>query len=186
MNFTKYMQESIHVLESVSKDVALQDPLQKIIQTLLHAVKHKKPILICGNGGSASDAEHFAAELVGRFLLNRPAIKAYALTTTGATMTALSNDFGYENVFARQVEAYGEEGGVLIGITTSGKSKNVLHAMNQAQQMGMNTIALVGEFTGALEGVDHILSIPSHHTPFIQQAHLCLYHFICDQIEQGM
>ena len=181
MTFSKYLRESMHILELVEQDQELQESLLKTIGVLIKAVKAQKPILICGNGGSASDAEHFAAELVGRYLKHRPAIKAYALTTTGATLTALSNDFGYDQVFARQVEALGEAGGVLIGLTTSGKSKNILEAFKAAREKNLHTIALIGSHRDSVKDCNHILSIPSAHTPFIQQAHLCLYHYICEK-----
>lgn len=186
MSIVKYLYNSISVLESITQDAQLQSDVKNVINVISKAIQNNKPILICGNGGSASDAEHFAAELVGRYLKNRPAIKAYALTTTGASMTALSNDFGYKHVFSRQVEAYGEQDGVLIGISTSGKSENVLEAFKVAKEKGMICIALIGQNKDHVKKCDHILAVPSSHTPHIQQAHLCLYHYICEQVEETL
>lgn len=156
------------------------------VAKILHAFRQNKPLLVCGNGGSASDACHIAGELVGRFLKERRALKCIALAGDPAIMTALSNDFGYESVFARQVEAYGEPGGVLLGISTSGNSANVIAAFKTARAQQMTTVALTGKGGGKLaEHSDILIDVPSTHTPYIQQIHLCLYHYICEAVEAG-
>src|SRR6185437_14024792 len=141
--------------------------------------------LICGNGGSAADAMHIAGELVGKFLKERRALKAIALSADSTIITAWSNDVGYDEVFARQVDAYGEAGGVLLAISCSGRSKNIVAAVHSAKSKGMTTIGLTGE-GGALLApiVDILLDVPSGDTPLVQQAHICVYHYLCAEVER--
>jgi D-sedoheptulose 7-phosphate isomerase len=148
------------------------------------AVRSRAPVLVCGNGGSASDAMHIAGELVGRFLKERRAINCICLVANPAVLTAWSNDYDYESVFARQVEAHGAAGGVLIGLSTSGNSANVIAAFHAARGIGMTTIALTGEGGGRLaELSDVLVDVPSCSTPMIQQVHICLYHYLCERVE---
>jgi D-sedoheptulose 7-phosphate isomerase len=164
-----------------------QSRMDAAIAAVVAALRQGKPVLVCGNGGSAADAMHLTGELVGRFLRERRALKAYCLAGDPSVLTSCSNDAGFETVFSRQVEAYGEEGAVLIGISTSGASPNVVAAFRQARSMEMRTIALTGEGGAALAPLaDHLLAVPSRHTPLIQQAHLCLYHYLCLKIEECM
>lgn len=143
-----------------------------------------KAFLICGNGGSASDAMHITGELVGRFLKERRALRAICLSSNPAVLTAWSNDYSFETVFSRQVEAYGEAGGVLLGLSTSGNSINVVRAFEIAQALGMTTISLTGRGGGSLAAVsDFLLDVPSDATPIIQQAHICYYHYLCEKVE---
>lgn len=159
--------------------------IERAAAVVTAALAQDRPLLVCGNGGSASDAMHIAGELVGRFLAERRALKVIALGADSAVLTAWANDYNYEQVFARQVEAYGEKGGVLLALSTSGRSKNVVAAVVAAKAKGMTTIALTGQ-GGATLGpmVDILLDVPSTATPLIQQAHLCLYHYLCAEIEQ--
>jgi D-sedoheptulose 7-phosphate isomerase len=144
-----------------------------------------KTLLVCGNGGSASDAMHITGELVGRFLLERKALRAICLTSNPSVLTAWANDCGYDSVFSRQVEAYGERGGALLGLSTSGNSKNVIRAFEKARSMGMTTIALTGEGGGHLAALsDFLFAVPSRATPLIQQTHVCLYHYLCQEVEK--
>jgi D-sedoheptulose 7-phosphate isomerase len=146
-----------------------------------------RTLLACGNGGSAADADHIVGELVGRFLRERRALRAISLSANPAVLTAWANDYSYETVFARQVEAYAEPGGVLVGLSTSGNSPNVVRAFEAARQRGMVTIALTGEGGGRLAALsDHLLAVPSRSTPAIQQVHLALYHCFCAAVEAGM
>jgi len=148
------------------------------------ALMRGRPLLVCGNGGSAADAMHITGELVGRFLNERQALRCYCLASNSCVLTAWSNDDTFETVFARQVEAYGEPGGMLLGLSTSGKSPNVIAAFEAAIEMGMSTIALTGEGGGKLSYfADYVFAVPSKSTPIIQQAHTCLYHYLCAQIE---
>lgn len=182
--FYNYVRQSISVLESCLSP-SVYTALDQSIDLLHQTITARLPILICGNGGSASDAEHFAAELVCRYKKNRAAFNVMALSNSGALATAISNDFGYEHIFSRQVEAYAQKNGVLIGITTSGTSPNVLKALATAKNYGMKTISMTGAYTQEIAPQsDLILSIPSKDTPLIQQAHLVCYHFICDTLEK--
>lgn len=182
-DFRDHLKASIAVLAAMEQgsDTGLVDRASEIIFTALAA---NKVLLICGNGGSASDSMHIAGELVGRFLKERRALKAIALTADTAILTAWGNDYHYDDVFARQVHAYGEAGGVLLAISTSGRSKNVIAAVEAAKSKGMATIALTGKGGGALASmVDLLLAVPSNETPLIQQAHICIYHHICAEVE---
>ncbi len=178
-----YFDESIAVLRRTAEavDAALVD---RTITVIAEALGQGRALLVCGNGGSASDAQHITGELVGRFLKERRGLKAICLSSNAAVLTAWANDYSYETVFSRQVEAYGEPGGVLLGISTSGNSANVVEAFKVARQAGMTTVALTGEGGGKLAALsDILLAVPSRHTPLIQQAHICLYHFLCERIE---
>ncbi len=144
-------------------------------------------ILICGNGGSAADAQHFAAELVGRFRRERPSWSAIALTVDASILTSLGNDFGFEQIFARQVQALGRPADILFAISTSGRSKNVLAAVEVAASSGMKTIGMTGEGSSPLgELVDHHLPIPSANTAFIQQSHMAVIHVLCELVEESL
>jgi D-sedoheptulose 7-phosphate isomerase len=186
MDFAHYLHESRDVLDATSTAIS-QAAINAAIDAVTGALGQGKPVLVCGNGGSAADAMHLTGELVGRFLCERPALKVICLADNAAVLTAWSNDYSYETVFSRQVEAYGEKGAVLIGISTSGNSGNVLAAFSKAHSMGMTTIALTGQGGGRLFAeADHLLAVPSRCTPLIQQAHLCIYHYMCQIIEQRM
>ncbi|GAC1627427.1 MAG: D-sedoheptulose 7-phosphate isomerase [Ktedonobacteraceae bacterium] len=144
-------------------------------------------MLICGNGGSAADSQHFAAELVGRFRRERPSWAAIALTVDASILTSLSNDYGFEQVFARQVEALGRPGDILIAISTSGRSKNVLVAVEVASVQGIKTVGMTGEGESKLGAiVDYHLPIPSANTAFIQQGHMAVIHVLCELIEERL
>jgi D-sedoheptulose 7-phosphate isomerase len=159
--------------------------IERAIAAITSALSKDKPLLICGNGGSAADAMHIAGELVGRYLKERRGLKAIALSSDPAVLTAWSNDYGYDTVFARQVEALGEKGGVLLAISTSGNSKNVIAAAKAAKKKGMTVVGLTGKGGGKLGlEADILLDVPATATPLIQQIHICLYHFICSEIEE--
>jgi len=181
-----YFSESARVLESAGEawDEGL---LSDAISSMTGALGAGKPLLICGNGGSASDAMHITGELVGRFLRERKALKAICLSANPAVLTARANDYSYDTVFSRQVEAYGEPDAVILGISTSGNSQNVIEAFKQARSMGMTTIALTGEDGGKLAAwTDFLFAVPSRSTPLIQQVHVCLYHYLCEAIENTL
>ncbi len=160
---------------------------RKIAEVIVAALRAGKKLLIIGNGGSAADAQHIAAEIVGRYKQERPAYAAMALTTDTSALTAISNDYGFEQVFARQVEGLGQRGDVLLALSTSGRSQNILAALRVARERGLVTIGftgLKGEALGA--SCDHLLVAPSDDTPVIQQIHLAIAHGICDEIEQTL
>ena len=171
---------------------SLQQPktvaaIDAAIELLVGAAQSQKPILVCGNGGSASDALHISGELVGRFLIERRALDVICLNANVSVLTAWSNDYDYASVFARQVQAHGRAGGVLWGISTSGNSANVVAAFEQARAMGMSTFALTGEGGGRLGALaDVLIDVPSRSTPRVQEMHLPIYHYICEAVEQGI
>ncbi|MBZ5607403.1 MAG: SIS domain-containing protein [Acidobacteriia bacterium] len=178
-----YLVESSAVLTAAADSIS-QAAMDGAVQAAVTALAAGKPLLVCGNGGSASDAMHITGELVGRFLRDRRALRAICLSDNPAVLTAWSNDQSYETVFARQVEAYGEPGAVLLGLSTSGSSKNMLAAFREARRMGLKTIAFTGASDCPLASLaDFALSVPSRSTPLIQQVHVCLYHYLCGRIE---
>ena len=151
------------------------------------ALRAGRKVLICGNGGSAADSQHLAAELVGRFSRERRALPAVALTTDTSVLTAIANDFGFDRVFARQVEAHGQPGDVLIGISTSGGSRDVLAAVEAARERGLVTIGLTGRDGGGLgRAVDVHVNVPSQSTARAQEVHATILHVLCDLVEQEL
>lgn len=171
--------------EAVIKDEEIRAAIDCAVKCIVHALEKGGQLLLCGNGGSAADAQHLATELVSRFYKERGAINAEALTVNTSTLTAVANDYNYSRVFARQVEAKGKRGDVLIGITTSGTSDNILRAFQTAKRTEMETIAFVGDKRGGVEGLaDIIISVPSSDTPRIQEMHIMIGHIICELVEQ--
>ncbi len=171
-------------LLAATRQAGLDATMVQVVEVISTALGANRPLLVCGNGGSAADAEHIVGELVGRFLKERRALKAIALTAPSAVLTAWANDYNYETVFARQVEAYAEPGGVLLGLSTSGNSKNVVLALEAARARGMVTIGLTGQGGGRMAALcDHLLAVPSQVTYEVQQVHLCLYHYLCAAVE---
>jgi len=180
-NFAEHLQ----TIELVRE--ALAEPIKEISQLLAHSLANGGTLFWCGNGGSAADSQHLAAELVGRFKKNRRALRSIALTTDTSVLTCVANDYSYDDIFARQVEALGRPGDVLIGISTSGNSENVLRAFKVAKQMGLKTIALLGKGGGyTIDLSDHALVIPSDSTARIQEAHILIGHILCELIEQEL
>ena len=181
-----YLAQSAVVIQESAAAIPAE-AMERAVTLCVEAFRQGKALLVCGNGGSASDAMHIAGELVGRFLKERPALRCICLADNPATMTAWANDYDYASVFARQVEAFGAEGAVLLGISTSGNSPNVVQAAEKARKMGMTVISLTGEGGGKLAPLsDVILAAPSKSTPLIQQVHICLYHYLCAQVEARM
>lgn len=184
MSLAKYFDESLVVLNESAKVIS-DAAMDAAVDAIVKALAAGKPFLICGNGGSAADAMHITGELVGRFLVERKALKAICLSDNPAVLTAWSNDYSFETVFSRQVEAYGEPGAVILGISTSGNSGNVIAAFETARAMGMVTVGMTGEGGGRMAPLsDHLLAAPSRKTPMIQQVHIILYHYLCMAIEK--
>jgi len=178
-------------LESIQvKEELLRTGIDRIIEMtelIIDCLKKNGKVILFGNGGSASDSQHIAAELVGRFKKDRPALSAIALTTNTSVLTSLANDYGYEVIFARQIEALGQKNDVAIGISTSGKAKNVACAIKQAKKMGLKTVALTGGDGGELAKLADIsLLVPSTVTARIQEAHITIGHIICELVEQAL
>lgn len=174
-------------LERATQDAGLLDTARKIAEAITNALRGGHKLLISGNGGSAADAQHIAAEIVGRYKQDRPAYAAVALTTDTSALTAIANDYGFEQVFARQVEGLGRRGDVLLALSTSGRSANILAALKTARQQGLVTVGFTGSKGTALSAsCDHLLVAPSDDTAVIQQIHLAFAHGICDVVEQAL
>lgn len=174
--------------ESIAVKQALLETQAHVIATvgekLVTAMRNGNTLFLCGNGGSAGDAQHIAAELVGRFTKERRALPAVALTTNTSALTALGNDYEYNIVFSRQLEAFGKAGDVLIGISTSGNSPNVLHALQTANALGMVTVGLTGETGGKMKDTaEHCICVPSRDTARIQESHILIGHVLCEIVE---
>lgn len=179
------IKESIRVKRIILESMVPQ--IRKLAEAVIQAYRVKKKIILFGNGGSAADAQHIACELVGRFRKERRALPAIALSTNTSTLTAIGNDYGYEDVFARQVEAFVEEGDIVIGISTSGDANNVLNGLKVAKEKGAKTVGLSGKSGGRLKSlVDLCLVVPSDSTPRIQEAHITIGHIICSIVEREL
>jgi D-sedoheptulose 7-phosphate isomerase len=182
-----HLRLSLAALERATQDAALLAAAQKIAEVVIAALRSGNKLLIIGNGGSAADAQHIAAEIVGRYKQDRPAYAAIALTTDTSALTAIANDYGFEQVFARQVAGLGSRGDVLLALSTSGRSPNILAALRIARDRGLLTIGFTGSKGDTLGALcDHLLVAPSDDTPVIQQIHLAVAHGICDEIEQAL
>ena len=175
------------VLEQMHSDAALHRTMCGAVEACVSCLQSGGKILLAGNGGSAADAQHIAGELVSRFLFDRPGLSAVALTTDTSTMTAIGNDYGYDYLFARQVEALGRSGDIFIAYSTSGSSPNILRALKAARQLGLKTIGMTGNRKGAMnEWCDYLFEVPSSDTPRIQEGHLVLGHLLCGLIESEL
>ena len=179
-----------HCLNEHIKITKKMEQLLPLIQhtgdLCLNALKNDKKILIAGNGGSAADSQHFSAELTGRFKKERIPLPAIALTTDTSALTAIGNDYGYEYVFSRQLEALGNEGDIFIGISTSGNSKNIIEAISKAKEKNIKIITLLGKDGGQIKDLGDInIIIPSNDTPRIQEMHIMVLHMICQIIDEG-
>ena len=178
------IQKLMDVLQQINADDVLLKMADDIARTCILALQQGKKILFAGNGGSAADSQHLAAELVSRLNYNRPGLASLALTTDTSALTAIGNDYSFENLFSRQVEALGQEGDVLIGISTSGKSPNILKALQVAREKKMATIAFCGAYPDLMAPhCSHVLAVPSRETPKIQECHIMFGHIICAIIE---
>lgn len=182
-----YAAEAVIALSLLQHDKALHDAFALASNACVTAFREGSKILIAGNGGSAADAQHFAGELVSRFYFDRPALAAVALTTDSSILTAIGNDYGYDDVFSRQLQALGQAGDVFIAISTSGNSANILKAIVQAKTQGLTVIGLTGLAGGKMQSMcDVCLCAPSDSTPHIQECHLVIEHALCAGIEQSL
>jgi D-sedoheptulose 7-phosphate isomerase len=182
-----HIERSLAALQRAAQDAALLAAAREIAAAVIAALRAGNKLLVIGNGGSAADAQHIAAEIVGRYKQDRPAYAAIALTTDTSALTAIANDYGFEQVFVRQVEGLGKRGDVLLALSTSGRSPNILAALRTARQRGLVTIGFTGSKGEVLSSLcDHLLIAPSDDTPVIQQIHLAVAHGICDEIEQTL
>lgn len=177
--------KTVAVMQSMLADRGLQRAVDRVAEAGARAIAAGGKVMFCGNGGSAADSQHLAAELVGKLVFNRPSMAGMALTVDTSALTAIGNDFGYEYVFSRQVEALGRSGDVLIGISTSGRSKNVLRAFEAARSRGIFTVAMTGQARGPVaDAAELCLAVPHIETQKIQEGHIVLGHIFCALIEE--
>lgn len=181
----KIFEESAQVKIIFARENALK--IVEVVQLIAQTFRDGKKVLIFGNGGSAMDASHIAAEFVNRFLMERPPLPAIALNTDVAVLTSISNDYDYSQVFSKQLTALGHEGDVVIGISTSGNSPNVIKAIDVAKKNGMKTVVLTGGTGGKLAHIaDYAFTVPTKHTPRIQETHITLGHTICQLVDEEL
>ena len=191
--FDQRVQESIansvEAKQGLLGDSSLISLVGRISEVCLKALRSGNKVLLFGNGGSAADTQHIATELVGRFAFERPALPAIALSADTSALTAVSNDYGFDHVFSRQIEALGREGDVALGLSTSGNSPNVLRAISSAKKMKLHTIALTGKSGGKLKlcaDLDYCVCVPSEATARVQECHMLIGHIICELVEEEM
>jgi len=183
--FKKHLEESIKLHTKLLDDEVFAAAYEKAVNYIGTCLKNGNKLLVAGNGGSAADAQHFAAEIVGRYKKERRGYPAIALTTDTSIITAWSNDYSFETLFSRQIEALGKPGDVFLGISTSGNSKNIIEGVRQAKKGDLDTIAILGNNGGALkEDCDISLIVPSSNTPRIQEIHILTIHSICEKVEK--
>ena len=184
---TRAIRDSISVKQKILEDEGLVNLLQEVADECIAAYRQGNRILLAGNGGSAADAQHIAAEFVGRYAFDRPGLPAMAFTTDTSMLTAIGNDYGFEQIFRRQLEANGNQGDVFIGISTSGNSPNVVAALQRSRELDIITVGLTGQGGGEMQSLcDYCLQVPSLSTPRIQESHIMLGHIICDLVEEAL
>ena len=188
MTITKRsLRDSLQVKQKILADNVLLNTLEDVAELCVKALQNDRKILFCGNGGSAADAQHLAAELSGRFYFDRLPLFAEALHVNTSYLTAVGNDYGYDKVFSRLVQAKGREGDILIALSTSGNSENIIQAFEVAKEKKMISVAFTGETGGKMkDGADYLINVPSKDTPRIQEAHITLGHALCEIIENEM
>lgn len=181
------MVEAQRIMAAMLTDDVIIAKLEAAAGASIVCLKNRGKILLAGNGGSAADAQHIAGEFVSRFAFDRPGLPAIALTTDTSILTAIGNDYGYEKLFARQVQALGQQGDVFIGYSTSGKSPNILSAFEEARSLGLVCVGLTGNRGGPMRDLcDHLLEVPTADTPKIQEGHLVLGHILCGLVENAI
>lgn len=181
------LQASIDVKSKIVADEAMIARLEQVTQLIVNAFANGNKVLFCGNGGSAADAQHLAAEFSGRFYTDRNPLPSEALHCNTSYLTAVANDYSFDVVYSRMVKGLGKPGDVLVGLSTSGNSVNIIKAMEQARELGMISVALTGESGGKMKDVcDHLLNAPSSDTPRIQESHITMGHIICELVEASL
>ena len=183
----KCLSSSVENFTYVLNDTNIHTKIEKIIDLSIKAFRNDKKMLFCGNGGSASDAQHIAAELSGKFYIDRPPLNAEALHVNSSFITAVANDYGYDEIYSRMVQASGRAGDILVGISTSGNSTNVIKAIKKAKEIGIITIGFTGKKIGEMDSIcDVIIKAPTNDTPRVQEIHILIGHIICEMIEEKM
>lgn len=185
--FQKVIEASIQVKQLILNDAQLLTTLNNITEACIKAFKNDNKLLFCGNGGSAADAQHLAAEFTGRFYTDREPLFAEALHTNTSYLTAVANDYSYDEVFSRLLRGMGRKGDILFGISTSGNSKNIVKAFEIARQRGIITVGMTGQTGGLMKDLsDFLLNVPSTDTPRIQESHIMLGHIVCEFVEKAL
>lgn len=192
-NVEKYinlsMMDTKSVVEGMLDNIELVDTISNVVNCCIFALNNKKKIILAGNGGSAADCQHIAGEFVSRFMFDRPGLPAVALTTDTSILTAIGNDYGYEQIFSRQIQSIGNSKDILFAYSTSGKSENIINGLQQAKSQDIITIGLTGTMNNSSkmsEYCDHLIRIPSVSTPKIQEGHLIVGHIICGAVEESL
>lgn len=181
------MQESISIKSLLLGDTVILNTINSVANRLIETFNQHNRLWICGNGGSAADAQHIAAEFSGRYLFDRPPLPAEALHVNTSYMTAVANDYGYDEVYARMIDAMGRKGDILMGISTSGNSKNVIKAFEKAKEKEIIIVALTGGKTSKMDELSHYcIKVPSYDTPRIQEAHIMIGHILCEIVESSL
>lgn len=181
------IQASISTKQRILQDETLMNTIQQVTEVMIKAFANGNKVLFCGNGGSAADAQHLAAEFSGRFYTDRDPLPSEALHCNSSYMTAVANDYGYEVVYSRIVKGTGRPGDVLVGLSTSGNSVNIIKAMEVAKEIGMINVVFSGETGGKLRSMcDYLINVPSTDTPRIQESHITIGHIICELVESGL
>ena len=187
MNIENIIKQNINVKECILSDKEMKGDIGFVIQAMIDTLSKKGRVFFCGNGGSAADAQHLAAELSGRFYLDRDPLYCEALHVNSSYITAVANDYGYDHVFSRLVRAKGNRGDILVGLSTSGNSQNIVNALKQAKEQGLITIGMTGAGKGKVgEYCDYLIAVPSQDTPRIQEAHILIGHIICELVEKAL
>lgn len=180
----KYLNSSIAVKQKLSQSKDVLNVVSNVSNLIIAAYNNGNKVLLAGNGGSAADAQHIAAEFVSRFFFDRPGLPALALTTDTSMLTAIGNDYGYDKLFSRQLQAQSKEGDIFIGISTSGNSENIINAVHTAKELGITSVILCGDGGQLKDLADIAICVPSLITPYIQECHICIGHMICAIVEE--
>jgi D-sedoheptulose 7-phosphate isomerase len=187
MRIIETIKESIEVKQKLMTNSLIISDIRKVAVACTNAFSRGNKVLFCGNGGSAADAQHLAAEFSGRYYFDRPPLPAEALHVNTSFLTAVANDYSFDEVYARLLKGVGKEGDVLIGLSTSGNSKNIVRAFEVARELGITTVGLTGETGGLMAGLsDFLINVPSQDTPRIQESHIMIGHIICEQVESTL
>lgn len=187
MDIKSIIEKSIEVKQHIFQDEHLIKEIEKIIDVIVSCYQSGGKVYFCGNGGSAADAQHIAAELSGRFYYDRDPLYAEALHVNTSYLTAVANDYSYDDIYSRLIKAKGWKGDILVGLSTSGNSENIVRAFKQAKKQGVTTIGLTGKSGGKMKDLsDFLLNVPSTDTPRIQESHIMLGHIICEYVESGL
>jgi len=181
------IKNSLEVKQKILQDEKLISTISQVVFEIINAYRNDKKVLLCGNGGSAADAQHIASELSGKFYFDRPPLFAEALHTNTSYITAVANDYSFEEIYSRLIRAKGKSGDVIIGISTSGNSKNIIKAIKVANEIGILTVGMTGELGGKMKDIcKYLINVPSIDTPRIQETHILIGHIICQLVEKEL